>query len=204
MLPHTAPRHSLALAALLAAASLAGCTQQMANQPKYLPQAPSSFFNDGRAARPLVEGTVARGSLIDESLEIAPNSNTFPIPVTPELLARGQERFNIFCAECHGALGDGNGIIADRGVRHPPSYHIDRLRQAPVGHFYDVITNGFGIMNDYAAQVPPRDRLAIIAYIRALQLSQSVPAAALSPAQREKLASASPAQPSHQAPAEKP
>jgi mono/diheme cytochrome c family protein len=99
--------------------------------------------------------------------------NYFPIPVTPELVSRGQERFNIFCSPCHSYLGDGQGMIVKRGFRQPPSFHIDRLRQAPVGHFFDVITNGFGAMPDYAEQITPQDRWAIIAYIRALQLSQN-------------------------------
>ncbi|HEX9115694.1 MAG TPA: cytochrome c, partial [Anaerolineae bacterium] len=102
--------------------------------------------------------------------------NVMPFPVTREVLERGRERFNIYCAPCHSRTGDGNGMIVQRGYRRPPSYHIDRLRQAPLGHFFDVITNGFGAMPDYAAQVPPADRWAIIAYIRALQLSQAAPA----------------------------
>jgi mono/diheme cytochrome c family protein len=115
---------------------------------------------------------VAYGSVDDDNLNVAPESNQFPFPVTRQVLDRGQQRFNIYCAPCHGLLGDGNGIITQRGLRHPPSYHIDRLRQAPVGHFYDVITHGFGAMQDYSAQISPHDRWAIIAYIRALQLSQ--------------------------------
>jgi hypothetical protein len=151
---------------------LAACQQQMAQQPKYLPLSPSSFFADGRSARPQVDDTVAHGSVEDDYLTVAPESNQFPFPMTRQVLDRGQQRFNIYCAPCHGLLGDGNGIIAQRGMRRPPSYHIDRLRQAPVGHFYDVITHGFGAMQDYSAQIPPHDRWAIIAYIRALQLSQ--------------------------------
>jgi mono/diheme cytochrome c family protein len=100
-------------------------------------------------------------------------NGSIPIPVTRELLVRGRERFNAFCSPCHGKLGDGNGMIVQRGFPHPPSYHIDRLRQAPDGHFYDVITNGFGVMYSYAARVAPEDRWAITAYIRALQLSQN-------------------------------
>jgi mono/diheme cytochrome c family protein len=189
--PHPVLRSGrrLPLAVLLAvlACGLAGCTQQMANQPKYTPLEPSSFFPDGRSARPLVPGTVPRGTLARDALAIPPNSNVFPIPVTPALLERGRQRFAIFCSPCHGLLGDGNGIVAMRGVRHPPSYFIDRLRNAPVGHFYDVISNGFGAMQDYAAQVPPHDRLAIIAYIRALQLSQHAPVSEISAADRQKL-----------------
>jgi hypothetical protein len=162
-------------AALLAGATLllASCQQQMANQPKYLPLSPSTFFADGRSARPQVDDTVPYGSMGNDFLDVAANSNRFPFPVTRQVLDRGQQRFNIYCAPCHGLLGDGNGIITQRGLRHPPSYHIDRLRNAPVGHFYDVITHGFGAMQDYSAQISPRDRWAVIAYIRALQLSQN-------------------------------
>lgn len=166
---------------------LAGCSQQMANQPKYLPLSPSPFFADGRSARPLIEGTVPRGSVAEDYFSVPKDSNVFPIPVTRELLERGQERFNIYCSVCHGLVGNGDGMIVRRGFRRPPSYHIDRLRQAPVGHFYDVITNGFGAMPDYATQIPPRDRWAIIAYIRTLQLSQNVPAAELPAEGRQQL-----------------
>jgi mono/diheme cytochrome c family protein len=142
---------------------MVGCRQEMSHQPKYTPLAASDFFADGMSARPAVEGTVARGHLrIDERY-----------PVTREVLARGRERFEIFCAPCHGRVGNGDGIVVERGFRAPPSYHIDRLRTAPVEHYFDVITNGFGAMASYASRVPVRDRWAIIAYIRALQLSQS-------------------------------
>ncbi len=151
----------------------------MAKQPKYLPLSPSPFFADGRSARPLPEGTVPRDSVAQDYLSVAKDSNAFPIPVTWELLGRGRRRYDIYCSVCHGLLGDGGGMIVRRGFRRPPSYHIDWLRQAPTGHFYDVITNGFGAMQDYAAQIAPRDRWAVIAYVRALQLSQSVPAAEL-------------------------
>jgi mono/diheme cytochrome c family protein len=170
------PRPYLLAGALLSVLVVfAGCSQQMAKQPKYLPLSPSSFFPDGRSARPLVEGTVPHGSVAEDYLNVPKDSNAFPFPVTEEILVRGRDRFNIYCSVCHGLLGDGDGMIVRRGFRRPPSYHIVRLRQAPVGHFYDVITNGFGAMPDYAAQIPPRDRWAIIAYIRALQLSQNVP-----------------------------
>jgi len=165
----------------------AGCRQDMANQPKQRPLSPSDFFGDVRSERPLVEGTVYRGQIEAEALAVPGDSDAFPLPVTKELLERGRERFNIFCSPCHGLDGDGNGMITVRGFRHPPSYHIDRLRQAPVGHFYDVITNGFGAMSDYSAQVPPRDRWAIIAYLRALQLSRNAPAAELPSNLRERL-----------------
>ncbi len=146
-------------------------------QPKYKPLAPTSFFDDGRSERPVVPGTVARGHLqIDEQLYTGKANGalaeTFPFPITREDLARGRERFNIFCSPCHGRLGDGQGMIVQRGFPPPPSYHQDRLRQAPVGHFFDVITNGYGRMYSYASRVSPQDRWRIIAYIRALQLSQ--------------------------------
>ncbi len=113
--------------------------------------------------------------------------NEFPFPITREVLDRGQERFNIYCSPCHGVLGDGNGMIANRGFRHPPSYHDDRLRTAPLGHFYDVITNGFGAMPDYSMQIPPHERWAIIAYIRTLQYSQNANMADLPAADQAKV-----------------
>jgi mono/diheme cytochrome c family protein len=154
---------------------LAGCSlkQDMAHQPKNRPLSPSDFFTDGRSERPLLENTVARGSLVADALFVPKDSNTFPLPVTQELLERGEERYKIFCTPCHGLQGDGNGMIAMRGMKHPPSYHQDRLRQIPHGYIYDVITNGFGAMYGYSAQIPPRDRWAIVAYVRALQLSRN-------------------------------
>ena len=156
---------------------LSACRLDMHVQPKYKPLAPTSFFDDGRSERPVVPGTVARGHLqIDEQLYTGKVNGalaeTFPFPITRQDLARGQERFSIFCSPCHGRLGDGQGMIVQRGFPPPPSYHQDRLRQAPVGHFFDVITNGYGRMYSYASRVPPEDRWRIIAYIRALQLSQ--------------------------------
>jgi len=168
--------------------ALAGCQQDMARQPKSNPLSPSAFFEDGRSERDPVENTVARGALAEDELAVPKDSNAFPLPITPELLARGQERFGIFCTPCHGLQGDGNGMAAVRGMKHPPSYHEDRLRQAPVGYFYDVVTHGFGAMYDYSAQIPPRDRWAIIAYIRALQFSRNAPAIELPAELRQKLA----------------
>jgi len=152
----------------------------------------SPFFDDGRSARPLVEGTLPRGRIAEDSFFLPKDSDVFPFPVTQQVLERGRERFNIYCSVCHGRLGDGDGMIVRRGFRRPPSYHIDRLRQAPAGHFFDVITNGFGAMPDYAAQVSPRDRWAIIAYIRALQLSQHYPAAELPPEGRKQIGAGGP------------
>jgi mono/diheme cytochrome c family protein len=150
----------------------------MHDQPKYIPLRPSSFFDDGRSARTAPEGTVARGHLNDDRLfytGMGPDgkpANEFPFPVTKEVIARGQERFNAYCTPCHDRTGGGLGMIVRRGFRHPPSYHQDRLRNVPHGYIFDVITNGFGAMQDYSAQVEPRDRWAIVAYIRALQLSR--------------------------------
>jgi len=169
----------LAVAVAALAVSTVGCRQDMQDQPKYIPLRPSEFFSDGRSERPLVEDSVARGHLNDDAALYTGKGpdgkflDTFPFPVTRAVLDRGQERFNIYCSPCHGRLGDGDGKIVRRGFRHPPSYHIDRLRQAPAGHFFDVITNGLGAMPDYAAQISPSDRWAIVAYVRALELSQN-------------------------------
>jgi mono/diheme cytochrome c family protein len=154
------------------------CRQDMHNQPKYRGLRPSTFVADGSSARPLVEGTVARGTLQDDEAFFTGKVDKvsvkeLPFAVDEALLNRGQERYNIYCSPCHDKTGSGNGMVIQRGfARHPPSYHIDRLRQADVGYIFDVITNGFGAMPDYKAQIAPRDRWAIIAYIRALQLSQ--------------------------------
>ena len=157
---------------------LAGCHRDMQNQPRYEPLEPSTFFADGMSARPLVAGTVARGQLNeDEAFFTGKEESKFvaelPVEADRELLLRGQERFNIYCSMCHAATGDGNGMIVQRGFRRPPSLHIERLRNAPAGHFFDVITGGFGAMPSYAAQIEPRDRWTIVAYVRALQLSQN-------------------------------
>jgi mono/diheme cytochrome c family protein len=158
---------------------LAGCRQDMHDQPRFKPLAQSDFYADQRSARPQVEDTVARGQLHQDTYfytgKVGKDPGDFmPLTVTEDVLARGRERFNIYCAPCHSRLGDGNGVIPSRGfARRPPSYHIERLRTAPLGYFFDVISNGFGIMADYSAQIPPRDRWCIVAYIRALQLSQA-------------------------------
>ena len=157
---------------------LGACQQKMADQPRYEPLQKSDFFEDQRASRPLVEGTVAQGHLnADEEFYTGKAggepAKTLPFPIDRPLLLRGQERFNIFCAPCHDRVGSGQGMIVRRGYRPPPSLHIERLRAAPPGHFYDVVSHGFGAMPDYAAQISPRDRWAIVAYIRALQLSQN-------------------------------
>jgi mono/diheme cytochrome c family protein len=166
----------IALCAL--SVSVAGCRQDMHDQPKYVPFRESTFFPDQRSARPVVAGTVARGQLREDALLYTGKVNgvdatIFPFEVDERTLRRGQERFNIYCSPCHARTGEGDGLVVRRGYRRPPSYHDDRLRNAPVGHFFDVMTNGFGAMPDYAAQIKPEDRWAIAAYIRALQLSRS-------------------------------
>jgi mono/diheme cytochrome c family protein len=157
--------------------ALAACRQDMHDAPSYDPLQQSAFFSDGSASRMLVANTVARGQLrADEHFYTGKVggqvATELPMPLTPELMARGQERFNVFCALCHGRTGVGNGMIVQRGFRQPPSYHEERLVNAPVGYFFDVMTNGFGAMQDYSAQVPVADRWAIAAYIRALQVSR--------------------------------
>jgi mono/diheme cytochrome c family protein len=168
---------------------LAGCSlkQDMAYQPKNRPLSPSDFFTDGRSERPLLENTVPRGSIANDALFVPKESNAFPLPVTQELLERGEERYRIFCTPCHGLQGDGNGMVSMRGMKHPPSYHEDRLRQVPNGYIYDVITNGFGAMLGYSAQIPPADRWAVVAYVRALQLSRNAKVSDLPADVREKL-----------------
>jgi mono/diheme cytochrome c family protein len=149
----------------------------MHDAPSYDPLQATTFFANGSASRMPVANTVARGQLREDTHlyqgrvdgQIA---TTLPMPVTAELMARGRERFNVFCSPCHGRSGAGDGMVVQRGFRAPPSYHEERLRQVPVGYFFDVMTNGFGAMSDYAAQVPVADRWAIAAYIRALQFSR--------------------------------
>jgi mono/diheme cytochrome c family protein len=189
-----------------------GCQQQMAKQPSYRPDEPSAFFPDGRAARPVVPGTVARGhlktdthlftgsrfgegigpaqsaalvgaaggSLLGLAASLAMGAEdhatrVFPFPITAQVLQHGRDRYQIYCAVCHDELGTGHGMIVERGYTPPPSYHIERLRVSPVGHFFEVVTRGYGSMPSYKRQIPARDRWAIIAYIRALQLSQRFP-----------------------------
>lgn len=180
-----------------------GCRYDMQDQPRYKPFKQSDFFADEKAMRDLPEGTIARGYLREDKAfyqgkkDLPPNApavaaqtatdasgNTvittfpdaveeFPMPVTKELVDRGEQRYKIFCIVCHGPVGNGDGMIVRRGFSKPPTYNDDRLRNAPVGHFFDVMTNGFGKMNSYASQVPVADRWAIVAYIRTLQISQN-------------------------------
>ena len=168
--------HAVVIAA--ACIALVGCRQDMHDAPSYDPLQQTNFFADGAASRPLVPNTVARGQLrADEHLYTGKINGQvateFPMPVTKQVLDRGQERFNVYCSPCHGRTGEGNGMIVQRGFRQPPSYHDERLRNVPVGYFFDVMTNGFGAMQDYSAQVTVPDRWAIAAYIRVLQLSRS-------------------------------
>jgi hypothetical protein len=166
-------------AVLLALAATVACRSDMQDQPKYIPLRPSAFFEDGRSERPLIEGTIPRGHLDDDPAYYTGKGpdgkflEAFPFPVTRQAIERGQSRFNVYCSPCHGRLGFGDGKIVRRGYKHPPSYHSDRLRQVPAGYIFDVITNGFGAMPDYAAQVAPADRWAIVSYIRTLQLSEN-------------------------------
>jgi mono/diheme cytochrome c family protein len=168
-----------ALLVLAAAAALgAACRQDMHDQPRYKPYRQSTFFGDERSARPLVADTVARGQLRDDPRLFTGKDGdafveTLPFPVSEAVMRRGRERFDIYCTPCHGRTGAGDGMVVQRGYRRPPSFHIDRLRSEKAGYFFDVMTNGFGAMPDYAAQIPVNDRWAIVAYLRALQLSHN-------------------------------
>ncbi|HYL47539.1 MAG TPA: cytochrome c [Candidatus Limnocylindrales bacterium] len=177
----------------LAGAFLPGCRLDMHIQPKYLPYDSTTFFDDGRSERQPVPGTVARGHLrLDELLytgkENGVLSNRFPFPISREDLERGRERFNIYCTPCHDYTGSGRGMIVQRGFPPPPSYHIDRLRNAPAGHFFDVMTNGFGSMYSYASRISPEDRWRIVAYIRALQFAQHASMTDVPASERSQLA----------------
>jgi hypothetical protein len=157
---------------------LAACRQDMHDQPKAKALRGSVFFADGRSARPALEGTVARGMLREDTHLYQGKvdgklAETFPFPVTREVLERGRQRFDVFCSPCHGRLGNGQGVVVQRGFKAPTSFHDDRLLAAPPGHYFDVMTNGFGAMQDYSVQIPVADRWGIVAYVRALQLSQN-------------------------------
>ena len=220
-------RNRFLIFGLLAASVLAvGCRYDMQDQPRYKVYKQSDFFADNRASRDPIAGTVARGQLKEDKAfytgKIAnPNPNAqvqtttdasgntlvasfpndideFPIPVTKELIDRGQDRFNIYCIVCHGPVGNGDGMVVRRGFPKPPTYHDDRLRNAPVGHFFDVMTNGWGKMNSYAAQVSTADRWAIVAYIRALQAAQN-PESNLKAAGQQSNTAAPSASPAHTA-----
>ena len=168
---------NVAALALATGLALTGCRQDMHDQPRYKPLAESTFFNDHRASRPKVDGTVARGHLrVDTALYTGKQGDQdidfFPFPITRDDLTRGQQRFNIYCSPCHSRVGDGGGLVVLRGFRQPPSYFTDKLKKAPVGHFFDVMSNGFGSMPSYGSRVPPDDRWRIAAYIRVLQFSE--------------------------------
>ena len=182
---------SLTIAIGVCALVFVGCggtlRQDMANQPRQNPLSPATFFADGRSERPLLDNTVVHGSLAEDDLFVPKDSNAFPLPLTQQLVERGKERYTIFCTPCHGLQGDGMGMVTLRGMKHPPSYHQDRLRNVPNGYLFDVITNGFGAMNGYSAQVAPRDRWAIVAYVRALQVSRNAHVADLPTSLKEKL-----------------
>jgi mono/diheme cytochrome c family protein len=182
------------MGAMLIFLGLSGCQQEMAKQPRYEPLDRSEFFDDQRAARPLVEGTVARGFLREDEhlyrgLVDGKPAAAFPFPIDKAALLRGRERYNIFCAPCHDQIGTGQGMIVRRGYQAPPSFHSDRLRQTEAGMFFQHITHGLRAMPDYAQQISPEDRWAIIAYIRALQLSQNARLSELPEAERRALES---------------
>ncbi len=189
-------RRMIVRAALLAAASIAslasGCRQDMQVQPRYNPYDAAAFFDNGRSARLPVPGTIARGQLhLDELLYTGKvdgkDAEVFPFPITRADLERGRERYNIYCSPCHDVTGSGNGMIVLRGFPQPPSFHIERLRQAAPGHFFDVMTNGLGVMYSYSTRVSPEDRWRIAAYIRALQLSRQASVADVPAAEQKKL-----------------
>jgi hypothetical protein len=172
----TSRRIAIATAAVVSIFAL-GCRQDMQDQPKFIPQRGTDFYADGRSVRPQVENTVARNQLHEDSyfytgLVNGKEGEGLPFPVTPQVLERGQERYNIYCTPCHSRVGNGIGMIVERGYTKAGSFHSARLETAPLGHFFHVITDGYGAMPDYAAQIVPADRWAIVAYIKALQLSQ--------------------------------
>lgn len=167
---------------------LAGCRQDMHNQPKVFPQRGTSFFADGRTSRPQVENTVGRqqadvDSYFFTGLVGTKEGDGFPLELTPAVIARGQERYNVFCTPCHSRVGNGLGMIVQRGYKQAGNFHTDRLRAAPLGHFYSVIANGYGAMPEYGSQLTPEERWSVVAYIRALQLSQQAKSADIAPGQ---------------------
>ncbi len=185
-------RWSTLATGLVAISLISACRRDMQVQPKYVALSPSSFFVDGRSARPIPAHTIARGHLNDDDAFHTGAVKgvflaTFPRPITHQLLERGQQRFNIFCTPCHGPLGDGDGMVARRGFKVPANLHNDRLRHAPPGYLFQVISNGYGAMPDYDNQIHVADRWAIIAYIRALQLSQNATVADVPPQERKTL-----------------
>lgn len=181
-----------AASALALVLCCAGCHRDMRDQPRYEALEASSFFANGMASRPLVEGTIARGHLNEDEVFYTGKKDgqlvlEVPLEINRELLERGEQRFNIYCSVCHDRTGGGDGMIVQRGFRKPPSLHLERLRNAPAGHFYDVMTHGFGAMPSFRIQVPPQDRWAIAAYIRVLQMSQQASLDDVPPEERAKL-----------------
>jgi mono/diheme cytochrome c family protein len=177
---------------LIVAVLFISCRPDMTNQPKAKPLSESDFFSNGTNARQPPAHTVARGDAREDTAFYTGQTNGIyvtqpPVKLTRELLIRGRERFEAICAECHDRTGSGNGMVVQRGFPQPPSFHVDRLRNAPIGHFVDVITNGYGVMYSYAARVEPEDRWAIAAYIRALQLSHNAKPSDIDPGERAKL-----------------
>ncbi|MBV8780448.1 MAG: cytochrome c [Phycisphaerae bacterium] len=182
--------HSWTVCALIGGMAVVGCRKSdMSQQPRFQPYQESVSFSDNASERPLVAGTVIHGQprtdeLLYQGTVNGRVSTDFPFQITHSDLERGRVQFNIFCSVCHGQTGEGNGMIVQRGFTPPPSYHIDRLRNAPVGHFFQVISNGYGAMYSYNERIKPDDRWRIAAYIRALQLSQNAPPSALSDDQK--------------------
>jgi hypothetical protein len=185
-------RASVAAALLVALTGAAGCRQDMHDTPRYEPLQQSDLYADKRSSRPIIEGTVARGFLKDNDvfftgMQGGAPVEKIPMPLTEAVVVRGRERYEVYCAPCHGVAGDGDGMIVKRGYKQPTSYHDPRLRNERAGYFFDVMTRGFGQMPDYAAQVSPKDRWAIVAYIRALQLSQHASVGDLTPEEKGRL-----------------
>jgi mono/diheme cytochrome c family protein len=167
----------LCIAASLAFVAWTGCRRDMQDQPKVIPLRPSQFFADGRSARPIPPNTIARDELNDtDSFHTGADKNGFlnqiPMKVDRAMLQRGEQRYNIYCTPCHGMLGDGNGMVTRRGFKWPSNLHTDRIRNAPPGYLFQVISNGYGAMPHYDDQIPVQDRWNIVAYVRALQLSR--------------------------------
>ncbi len=186
----TPEKYALVLAALVMAVS---CRRDMQDQPKYKPLGQNHFFADGRDSRPIPPNTIARDELSDnDSIHTGSNASgfleTIPLPVNIFLLERGRDRFNIYCSPCHGQTGDGYGMVRQRGFWIPANLHTDRLRSAPPGYIYQVIKNGYGAMPDHGDQIPVKDRWAIVAYVRALQLSRNADLSDVPPKDREQLA----------------
>jgi cytochrome c5 len=189
--------HAIAAVVLLLSVAMGGCRQDMHDQPVYKAQGAAPFFPDGRASRPPVEGTVSRDDPPFGVLDVTGKADGVfvakaPIVLDAAVLARGRDRFNVFCSPCHDRVGTGDGMIVQRGFRRPPSLHEPRLHSVADGYLFDVITNGFGVMPPYGSQIPPRDRWGIVGYVRALQLSQDAPVSLLTPEERVKLGGAQP------------